>query len=56
MDGVLDENEDDFERIMNGKSAADEYAKASAVKRRDDDEGERELTTEQMSKLDEGLC
>ena len=54
--GMLDEDEDDLERIMNGKLTADEYAKAIAVNQRVDyDKGEHEFTTEQMIKLDDDL-
>ena len=56
MGGVLDEGEDDLDRMMNGKLTADEYAKASAVKLQDDDgKGDREFTAEMMGKLDEYL-
>ena len=56
MDGVLDEDEDDLERIMNGRLTAYEYAKASAAKQQnDDDKGDHEFTTEQMGKPDEDL-
>ena len=38
MDGVLDEDEDDLERIMDGRLTAGEYSKAGAVGKHDDDD------------------
>ena len=56
MDGVLDEDEDDMTRILNDRLTANEYAKASPVKKKqDDDKGEYEVTEEHLTKLDEDL-
>ena len=56
MDGVLDEDEDDLARILNDRLTANEYAKASPVKQKqDDDKGEHEVTEEHLTKLDEDL-
>ena len=57
LDGIIaEQDEDDIIKIMNGRLTADEYMKASQLKRDEDDhKGDYEFTEENKVQLEEDL-